>query len=108
MVYDNKEIYKAIFDVVRLIPPGRVTSYGALAKAVGLKSGARMVGRAMFLSDSETLPVPVHRVVNSSGYIVNDNGHRERELLLEGIKVRNDKIVDFKKVFWDPLKEIDI
>jgi len=108
MPIDNKEIYQAIFDIVRLIPRGRVTSYGALAKAVGLKSGARMVGRAMFLSSNEAEPVPVHRVVNSSGYIVNDNGHRERELLLEGIKIRNDKIVDFKKVFWDPLKEIEL
>lgn len=108
MVNDNKEIYKAIFDIVRLIPPGRVTSYGALAKAVGLKSGARMVGRAMFLATDETSPVPVHRVVNSSGYIVNDNGHRERQLSLEGVKIHNDKIVDFKNVFWDPLKEIEV
>jgi methylated-DNA-protein-cysteine methyltransferase-like protein len=108
MEKDNKEIYKAIFEVVRLIPEGRVTSYGAVAKAVGLKSGARMVGRAMFLSAGETLSVPVHRVVNSSGVIVNDSGHREKALLLEGIQVRNDKIIDFNKIFWDPLKEIEI
>jgi len=105
---DNKEIYKAIFEVVRLIPFGRITSYSAVAKAVGLKSGARMVGRAMFLSDNEKIPVPVHRVVNSSGYIVNDNGYRESELLKEGIEIRNDKIVSFKDLFWDPLKEIGI
>jgi len=103
-----KETYRAIFEVVRLIPEGRVSSYGAIAKAVGLRSGARMVGRAMYLSMGEETPVPVHRVVNSSGIIVNDYGARERALLSEGVQVRNDKIVDFKKIFWDPLKEIDI
>jgi methylated-DNA-protein-cysteine methyltransferase-like protein len=106
MQSDNKEIYKAIFAVVRLIPKGRVTSYGAVAKAVGLKSGARMVGRAMSLVWEEKVPVPVHRVVNSSGVVVNDNGYREKKLRSEGIEVRNDKVVDFKTKFWDPLKEI--
>ncbi len=108
MKSENEKIYKAIFDVVRLVPMGRVTTYGAVAKAVGLKSGARMVARAMSLSVGEIVPVPVHRVVTSSGHIVNDNGHRQNELLLEGITIRHDKIVNFPSAFWDPLKELDI
>jgi methylated-DNA-protein-cysteine methyltransferase-like protein len=105
---DNEEIYQAIFEVVRLIPKGRVTSYGAVAKAIGLKSGARMVGRAMSYTINLKPPVPVHRVVNSSGVLSGDNGTRERKLGEEGVQVLNDKIVDFKKIFWDPLKEIGV
>ena len=105
---DNQEIYQAIFEVVRLIPKGRVTSYGAVAKAIGLKSGARMVGRAMSYTMNVKPPIPVHRVVNSSGVLSGDNGTRERKLEEEGVHILNSKIVEFKKVFWDPLKEIGL
>lgn len=105
---DNQEIYEAIFEAVRLIPKGRVTSYGAVAKAIGLKSGARMVGRAMSYTMNAKPPVPVHRVVNSSGVLSGDNGTRESKLQEEGVQVINNKIVDFKKIFWDPLKEIGL
>lgn len=108
MQKDYTAIYQAIYDVVRLIPAGRVTSYGAVAKAVGLKSGARLVGRAMGLVHGEKKPVPVHRVVNSSGVVVNDNGQREKALLREGVSVKNDKVVDFRKLFWDPLQELEL
>lgn len=108
MEKDNKAIYQDIFELVRLIPKGRVSSYSAIAKGVGLKQGARMVGRAMTLCGHETVPVPAHRVVNNSGFVVNDNGRREKELADEGIMIKNDKIVDFKKVFWDPIKDLDI
>jgi methylated-DNA-protein-cysteine methyltransferase-like protein len=106
MENENQEIYTAIYDVVRLIPKGRVTSYGAVAKAVGLKSGARMVARAMSMAREVNPPVPAHRVVNSSGIVMGDQGHRGKELLYEGIQINGDKIVDFKNIFWDPLKEI--
>lgn len=105
---DNQEIYKAIFEVVRLIPKGRVSSYGAISKAVGLNSGARMVGRAMSYTANEYPPVPVHRVVNSSGVLSGDDGYRQEALEAEGLKISNNKVVDFKKVFWEPLKEIDL
>lgn len=107
MENDNKEIYEAIFEVVRLVPKGRVTSYGAVAKAIGLKSGARMVGRAMSHKLDAKQSIPAHRVVNSSGILSGDNGFREGKLEEEGVQVTNHKIVDFKKIFWDPLKEIE-
>jgi methylated-DNA-protein-cysteine methyltransferase-like protein len=103
---DTDAIYKAIFDVARSIPKGRVTSYGAIAKAVGLKSGARMVGRAMGVSGGVKPAVPVQRVVNSSGMLSGDDGYREQKLAAEGVKVKAGKIVDFKKIFWDPMDEL--
>lgn len=102
-ITDTEAIYKAIFDVVHNIPKGRVTSYGAIAKAVGLKSGARMVGRAMSFA---TAKIPVQRVVNSSGVLSGDQGSREKKLEAEGVTVKNGKIKDFKKVFWDPMEEL--
>ena len=103
---DPEEIYKAIFDVVRSIPKGRVTSYGAIAKAVGLKSGARMVGRAMGHSMGVKPPVPVQRVVNSTGVLSGDQGQRQKKLEAEGVTVKAGKITDFKKIFWDPMEEL--
>lgn len=103
---DTEAIYKAIFDVVRSIPKGRVSSYGAIAKAVGLKSGARMVGRAMSLVMGVKPAIPVQRVVNSTGVLSGDEGQRQKKLEAEGITVKAGKIVDFKKVFWDPMEEL--
>lgn len=105
---DNKEIYEAIYEVVRRIPEGRVTSYGAIAKAIGLKSGARMVARAMSHDKNVKPRVPAQRVVNSTGFLSGDNGHRKKLLEAEGVQVHNNKVVDFKTVFWDPLKEIGL
>lgn len=104
---DTESIYNAIFDIVRCIPKGRVTSYGAVAKAAGLKSGARMVGRAMGFAGGKKPPVPVQRVVNSSGQLSGDNGTRQKKLEAEGVKVKNGRVVDFKKRFWDPVNEIE-
>jgi methylated-DNA-protein-cysteine methyltransferase-like protein len=103
---DTEAIYKAIFDVARSIPKGRVTSYGAIAKAVGLKSGARMVGRAMGYVMGVKPAVPVQRVVNSSGMLSGDDGTRQKKLAAEGVKVKSGRIVDFKKIFWDPMEEL--
>jgi len=105
---DKQAIYDAIFEVVRRIPRGRVSSYGAVAKAVGLKAGARMVGRAMSFAPAKKPAVPVQRVVNSAGVLSGDNGYRQKKLEAEGIQVKNNKIVDFKTIFWDPLLEIDL
>ncbi|SFD24064.1 methylated-DNA-protein-cysteine methyltransferase related protein [Chitinophaga sp. CF118] len=103
---DTEAIYKAIFDVVRSIPKGRVSSYGAIAKAVGLKSGARMVGRAMGHVMGLKPAVPVQRVVNSTGWLSGDDGQRQKKLEAEGITVSAGRIVDFKRIFWDPMKEL--
>lgn len=105
-------IYEVIYEVVRHIPKGRVTSYGAIAAAIGMKSGARLVGYAMNNCHRVTPKVPAHRVVNSSGLLTGKfhfgTPTRMQELLeREGIKVEGDKVVNFKQCFWEPSLELD-
>lgn len=103
----NEEIYKGIFEIARRIPKGRVTTYGAIAKAMGLKSGARMVARAMGYTTGLKPAVPVQRVVSASGLINGDEqGGRKKKLEAEGIVINGNRIADFKKKFWDPLEEL--
>jgi len=107
----EESFFVLVYDVVRQVPKGRVTSYGAIAAVLGTKLSARMVGWAMNAADKVKPTVPAHRVVNRLG-ILSGKHHfkppsRMEELLKkEGIKVKNDKIVDFEKLFWDPVKEI--
>ena len=102
--------FEDVFDVVRLIPKGRVTSYGAIARYLGTGLSARMVGWAMNAAHTEKKLAP-HRVVNSQGLLTGKhhfsppNAMQER-LEKEGVKVKNDKVQDFEKVFWDPAKEL--
>ncbi|GAB2988136.1 MGMT family protein [Mucilaginibacter puniceus] len=102
--------YDNVYDVVRQIPPGRVTSYGAIASYLGTKGSSRMVGYAMQASTSAQPPVPAHRVVNRQGLLTakfHFGGNLMQELLeAEGIKVKEDQIQDFKSVFWDPAIEL--
>ena len=105
----QENTFDAIYEVVCLIPRGRVSTYGAIAAYLGMKSGARMVGWAM--NASHTLPdVPAHRVLNRVGALTGKHffgGNRMQELLeAEGIKVENDQILDFKNKFWDPSAEL--
>lgn len=108
----NKDFFQDVYDVVRLIPQGRVSSYGAIANYLGAKQGARMVGWAM--NASHVLPdVPAHRVVNRIGVLSGKNHfknpmHMEELLGLEGIRVVNDQIQEFEKVFWDPSLELGL
>ncbi|MCH7398600.1 MGMT family protein [Belliella sp. DSM 107340] len=104
----SENYFDQVFQVVRLIPYGRVTSYGAIANYLGLKSGARMVGYAMNASHSQN-DIPAHRVVNRNGMLTGKHHfqypHQMQDLLeKEGILLQNDKIVNFDKVFWDPTK----
>lgn len=95
-----------IFDIVRQIPPGRVTTYGAIAKVLDIPN-ARQVGHAMRSVDGRGKPVPAQRVVTSSGRLSHDaTGARRRLLLKEGVQLNGDKIIDFSKLFWDPAKEL--
>jgi methylated-DNA-protein-cysteine methyltransferase-like protein len=95
-----------IFDIVRQIPAGRVTTYGAIAKVLDLPN-ARMVGHAMRSADDKGKPVPAQRVVAASGRLSHDTtGARRRLLLREGVLLKGDKIVDFSQRFWDPAKEL--
>jgi methylated-DNA-protein-cysteine methyltransferase related protein len=102
--------YDNVYDVVRQIPAGRVTSYGAIASYLGTKGSSRMVGYAMQASTSAQPPVPAHRVVNRQGLLTakfHFGGNLMQELLeAEGIKVKEDQIQDFKSVFWDPAVEL--
>jgi len=100
-----------VFDVVRLIPRGRVTSYGAIAAYLGTKLSARMVGWAMNASHSTRPKPPAQRVVNRNGMLTGkfhfETPTKMEELLKkDGITVKNDKVVDFKNIFWDPAVEL--
>jgi methylated-DNA-protein-cysteine methyltransferase related protein len=104
----KENIFDDIYEVVRLIPHGRVTSYGAIAKYLG-GGGARMVGWAM--NACHAMPdVPAHRVLNRNGVLTGKHhfgGNRMQELLeSEGLKVINDKIVDLPKYYWNPSDEL--
>jgi len=110
----NKEsIYDAIYDVVRCVPKGRITSYGAVAAAIGAASGARVVGYAMNMSFGVKPKVPAHRVVNRNGLLTGKHHfsppEKMQELLeKEGVKIKDDKVVAFDALFWDPMKELAI
>ncbi len=102
----NQDFFSSVYDVVRMIPPGRVTSYGAIACFLGSSKSSRMVGWAMNASH-QLEDVPAHRVVNRNGLLTGkmhfEHPNRMEELLKkEGVHVIEDKIVDFKNVFWDP------
>jgi len=111
----NKDIsfFEQVYDVVRQIPKGRVTSYGAIAAFLGTKMSARMVGWAMNGSFHIKPKVPAHRVVNRNG-MLSGKAHfatptlMEELLAKEKIKVKDDVIVDFDKKFWDPAVEIGL
>jgi len=106
----HKDFFEQVYEVVKLIPQGRVSSYGAIANYLGAKRGARMVGWAM--NAAHALPdVPAHRVVNRLGLLsgkmhFSTPTQMEESLEQEGIEVVEDKIVDFPNVFWDPNTEL--
>jgi methylated-DNA-protein-cysteine methyltransferase related protein len=104
-----KNSFEDIYEVVKLIPQGRVTSYGAIAEYLGSKGGARMVGWAMNASHGDP-SVPAHRVVNHAGVLTGKaffGGNVMQELLEnEGVIVENDKIKNFKTVYWIPKDEL--
>lgn len=105
--------FEQVYSVVRQIPKGRVTSYGAIAAFLGAKSSARMVGWAMNASFTVTPKVPAHRVVNRNG-MLSGKAHfvpptlMEELLAKEKITVENDTIVDFDKKFWDPADALSL
>src|SRR5215831_10330702 len=99
----DENFFELVFEVARQIPKGRVTSYGAIAKCLGTKMSARMVGWAMNGSGKIKPKVPAHRVVNRNGMLsgkhhFDDPGEMERLLKKEGVKVKNDTVMDFEKL----------
>lgn len=105
----SDNFFEKVYDVARLIPYGRVTSYGAIAKYLGAARSARMVGWAMNASHGQD--IPAHRVVNRVG-LLSGKRHFEGTNLMqqllesEGIKVKQNQVVNFDKYFWDPAKEL--
>ena len=104
------DFFHQVYEVVKLIPKGRATSYGAIAKYLGSAKSSRMVGWAMNAAHSKP-EIPAHRVVNRNG-LLSGKAHfgdptRMQELLeAEGVAVKNDQIQNFKVVFWDPEQEL--
>jgi methylated-DNA-protein-cysteine methyltransferase-like protein len=111
MKYPNnsdKSFFERVYDVTRQIPEGRVSTYGAIAKCIGSPGASRMVGWALNNCHSIDELIPAHRVVNRNGMLSGKHHFRHpglmQELLeSEGIKVINDRIIDFDKKFWDPM-----
>ncbi len=106
-------LYDNIYEVVRCVPKGRVTSYGAVAAAIGAASGARVVGYAMNTCAGVKPKVPAHRVVNRNGMLTGKHHFSPPEkmqqlLEKEGIEIVDDKVVKFDTLFWDPMKELEI
>jgi len=108
----NKDsFFESVYEIVRLIPKGRATSYGAIAVYLGTKLSARMVGWAMNAAGNATAAVPAHRVVNRNGMLSGKHhfpepGLMEKLLKKEGVKIKDDTILNFEKVFWDPSQEL--
>src|SRR3954462_9595514 len=108
-----ESFFEQVYAVARLVPKGRVTSYGAIGKYLGTARSSRMVGWAMNGAHSVKPKVPAHRVVNRNGLLTGKHhfgttGEMQKLLEKEKIKVSNDQIVEFKKLFWDPMIELAV
>lgn len=106
----EKDFFENVHEVAKLIPDGRVTSYGAIAEYLGMKRGARMVGWAMNAAHSDK-SIPAHRVVNRNGLLSGkmhfETPNQMQELLEnEGVQVIEDQVQNFKEVFWSPSTEL--
>jgi methylated-DNA-protein-cysteine methyltransferase-like protein len=109
----KEDFFEKVYAVVRLIPDGRVSSYGAIAKYLGTGSSARTVGWAMNAAHFQAEPVPAHRVVNRLGLLTGKHHFpgpdaMQNSLEAEGIQVVNDQIQNFETHFWDPATELEL
>ena len=109
----SDNFFERVYQVARLIPYGRVTSYGAIAKYLGAARSARMVGWAMNNAHQQEPPVPAHRVVNRNGQLTgkmhfSPPSAMEERLHQEGVRVENDTIQEFSTLYWDPSIELEL
>ncbi len=107
----DDSFFDLVHEVARQIPKGRVTSYGAIAACLGTRGSSRMVGWAMMAVPNAKRPVPAHRVVNRNGLLTGRHHYTPPEkmqqlLEKEGVKVKDNQVVDFARLFWDPAKEL--
>lgn len=110
MISEEKNFFDKVYETVRQIPVGRVTSYGAIAKSIGSPQSARMVGWAMNASHNLE-DVPAHRVVNRNGLLsgkhhFGDSNAMRNLLESEGVPVKENKVINFDKYFWEPSGDI--
>lgn len=114
---EARNYFADVHEVTRLIPPGRVTSYGAIAHYLGARHGSRAVGYALMAANLDALtgqrdaPVPAHRVVNRLGQLTGRHhfptpSAMQERLEAEGVRVEDDTVVEFKRLFWDPAVEL--
>lgn len=109
---ESDEFVHAVYEVVKRIPRGRVTSYGAIARALGCPTWARQVGRVMARCGAYDSLLPAHRVVNAQGVLSGRNAFTpadtmQQRLEAEGIRIVNHRVQAWKQLFWDPLFEIE-
>jgi methylated-DNA-protein-cysteine methyltransferase-like protein len=113
----ERNYFADVHEVVRLVPPGRVTSYGAIAHYLGARHGSRAVGYALMAANLDAItlkkdaPVPAHRVVNRLGQLTGRHHFptptaMQERLEAEGVRVAEDVVVEFKKLYWDPAVEL--
>ncbi|MBT4970479.1 MAG: MGMT family protein [Bacteroidetes bacterium] len=107
----DQSFFDKVYEVVSLVPQGKVTTYGHIAEFIGAKGAARMVGWAMNAAHGQEPPVPAHRVVNRKGMLTGKHHFQtldmmERLLKSEGIEVKEDQIVNFKELLWIPFNEL--
>ena len=110
-VPEPRNFFQDVHEVVRLIPAGRVSTYGTIAHYLGARHGARTVGYAMMAAHTADQYVPAHRVVNRLGYLTGrlhfaTPAAMQEALEAEGVRVVEDRVVDFAKLFWDPSVEL--
>jgi methylated-DNA-protein-cysteine methyltransferase-like protein len=110
---EDKGFFQRVFEVVRKIPYGRVTSYGAIARYLGAPGAARMVGWAMNQSHTSSEFVPAHRVVNRMGLLTGKHHFEGSELMQElleneGAVIEDLRIINLKEMFWDPMEELGL
>ncbi|MCX6258248.1 MAG: MGMT family protein [Bacteroidia bacterium] len=107
----SDSFFEQVYEITRHIPVGRVTSFGAIARCIGSPQSARMVGWALNKSGNVLPPVPAHRVVNRNGLLTGKHHFGGSEIMKElleneGIIISENQVVDFGKLFWDPMKEL--
>ena len=108
---NSKDFFQKVYEVVKMIPSGRVSTYGLIAKYLGSTKSSRVVGYAMNASHQNS-DIPAHRVVNRVGLLSGKHHFSGTTLMKdllesEGVKIEDDRVVNFKKVVWDPSKELD-
>ena len=104
---NEESFFQKVYEVTKMIPEGRVSTYGAIARYLGAPGSARMVGWALNNCHSRDYFIPAHRVVNRNGFLTGKHHFHGPEVMQElleseGIQVKDDRVVDFQKLFWDP------